>query len=85
MLQLDFGRPVTFNRLYVSFQSKELRANDFRFEVPADGGWRPVAEVQENYDRRRVLSLDKVSADKPLRDRLGYMTAERGLYQKMFV
>jgi len=63
-LLLDFGRPVTFNRLHVSFQSKEMRATEFRFEVPDGSGWRPIAEVRENSDRRRVLSFAEVTADK---------------------
>ncbi len=63
-VQLTFPKPTAFNRLHVSFQSKELRATNFRFEIPTVDGWKPVIEVQDNGDRRRVFALETVRADK---------------------
>ena len=61
-MQLDFGKNVGFNTVHVSFQSKEMRAEDFRIEVSDGGPWRSVAEVRENRDRRRVLAVGPLRA-----------------------
>jgi hypothetical protein len=63
-LEFDFGKPVQFNTVHVSFQSKEMRAEQFRVEAFTGGQWRPVAEVSENADRRRVLSFPRITADR---------------------
>jgi len=63
-IELDFGKPVKFNCVHVSFQTKELRASYFRLEVPQGGDWKSVAEVAENSDRRRVLTFPAVTAAK---------------------
>jgi hypothetical protein len=63
-LQLDFGKTVAFNAIHVSFQSKQMRAEDFRVEISDGGDWQPVAEVRENLDRRRVLSIQPARASK---------------------
>jgi hypothetical protein len=63
-VELDFGKTVGFNTVHVSFQSKELRAEDFRIEVAAGDDWRPVAELRGNLDRRCVLGLQPVRAAK---------------------
>lgn len=64
-VQLDFGRSVPINCVHVSFQSKAMRAEDFRVEVP-DGraDWKAVADVTGNQDRRRVIGFAPVNADK---------------------
>ena len=63
-LELDFGRPVDFNCVHVSFQSKAMRADDFRLEVPEGDRWRPIAEVRDNDQRRRVIYFERVRASK---------------------
>lgn len=63
-VQLDFGKPVGFNCVHVSFQSKELRAEDFLLQVPEGDGWRTVVSVTGNEDRRRVLGFDRFNAPK---------------------
>ncbi len=63
-VELDFGREVRFNQAHVSFQSKALRADDFRLEVPQGDGWRSVAQVAGNTDRRHVLGFEPVTAAK---------------------
>jgi hypothetical protein len=61
-VQLDFGKSVGFNTVHVSFQSKQMRAEDFRIEISDGGPWQSVADVRENGDRRRVLALGPVRA-----------------------
>jgi hypothetical protein len=63
-VELDLGRPVRFNTVHVSFQSKELRADGFRVETYEAGQWRAVANVADNTDRRRVLSFTPVTAQR---------------------
>jgi len=63
-VELDFGKTVGFNTVHVSFQSKELRAENFRIEVATGDDWRPVAELSGNLDRRCVLGLKPVRAAK---------------------
>jgi hypothetical protein len=53
---------VEFNCVHLSFQSKEMRAEDFQLQVPEGSEWRTVAAVTGNEDRRRVLVFDRVSA-----------------------
>lgn len=55
---LDFGLPVRFNTVHVSFQSKTMRAEDFRLETFDGQQWKPILTVQGNKDRRRVLRFD---------------------------
>lgn len=62
-IELDFGRAIEFNTVHVSFQTKANRAVDFRLEV-FDGQWRPVATIENNADRRRVISLPRTKAFK---------------------
>lgn len=63
-IELDFGRRCQFDTVHVSFQSKTMRARDFAIEVAAEQGWKTVAEVKDNDDRRRVLTFPRVSSDK---------------------
>ena len=63
-VELDFGKPVRFNTVHVSFQSNQMRADQFRLEAFEAGQWRTLAEVAENYDRRRVLSFPPATAQK---------------------
>lgn len=59
---LDFGRRVPFNTVHVSFQTKADRAVDFRLEVPEKDGWRTLAAVQGNAQRRRVIAFERTKA-----------------------
>jgi len=61
-IELDFGQRITFNTVHVAFQAKWLRADDFRIEVSDGAEWRPVAEVTENFDRRRIIRFEPTSA-----------------------
>jgi hypothetical protein len=61
-VELDFQREVKFNCVHVSFQSRAMRADDFRVEVPQQDGWRAVAEVTGNAERRRVLRFEPTAA-----------------------
>ena len=63
-IELDFGREVAFNSVHVVFQSKAMRADDFRIETPEGDGWKSLIEVTGNQDRRRVLFFDRVTAEK---------------------
>jgi hypothetical protein len=61
-VELDFGREVAFNTVYVSFQSQEHRAVAFRLEVPHGDAWQSVAEVTGNLQRRRGLRVEPTKA-----------------------
>jgi hypothetical protein len=63
-VQLDFGKPVTFNCVHVAFQSKVMRADDFRIEAANVDDWSAVADVTENFDRRAVLKFKRITASK---------------------
>jgi hypothetical protein len=63
-IELDFGQPVRFNSVHVAFQSQVMRAEDFRLEVPLEQGWRTLAEVSDNTQRRRVIPLPPTTASK---------------------
>jgi len=63
-IELNFGKPVDFNTVHVSFQSQAMRAEVFRIEVPQDGAWQTVAKVLDNDKRRCVLRLDPTIADR---------------------
>ncbi len=59
---LDFGQPVEFNTVHVSFQTRQMRAEDFRLEAFDGQQWRQLATVQANKDRRRVVRFDRTKA-----------------------
>jgi hypothetical protein len=63
-IELDFGRPVRFNTVHVAFQSQELRADAFRLEVLQGDAWQPIAVVDDNSDRRRVLRVTSTTSAK---------------------
>ena len=63
-IQLDFGRPVEFNCVHVSFQTRLMRADQFRLEAPDGDAWRPVAQISDDLNRRRVIYFDRVTASK---------------------
>ena len=63
-VQLDFGKSVAFNTVHVSFQSQEMRGEDFQLQVCEGANWRTVASVTANEDRRRVLAFNRVTAAK---------------------
>jgi hypothetical protein len=63
-VELDLGKPARFNTVHVSFQSKEMRADDFRLEAFDAGQWRTVAKVVDNPERRRVLSFPPLAAQR---------------------
>jgi hypothetical protein len=63
-IELDFGRSASFNTVHVSFQTKAHRAVDFRIEAAEGEGWKPLAAVEQNADRRRVLRFDRTKSSK---------------------
>lgn len=63
-VELDFGREVELNTVHVSFQAKTMRAEDFRIEAADGGTWKTLATVQDNKDRRRVISFARTKAQK---------------------
>ncbi len=77
-VELDFGQRRQFDTVHVSFQSKAMRGRDFIIEVAGDQGWKTVAEVKDNDERRRVLTFPGVSADK-LRLTLQKISPEAGV------
>jgi hypothetical protein len=50
--------------VHVSFQTRTDRGVDFNVQAMVDGGWKSVAEVRGNTDRRRVLGFSPVQTDK---------------------
>jgi hypothetical protein len=63
-VELDFGRAVTFDTVHVSFQSREMRADRFRLQIPQGEQWKTIAEVTDNAARRRVIQFPEVTADR---------------------
>lgn len=63
-VELNFERPVAFNTVHISFQSKAMRGDDFDVQVWRDGDWVTVVEVRENFDRRRVLTFPRATSDR---------------------
>ena len=63
-VEIDLGRRMQFDCVHVSFQSKAMRADDFRIEAGDGEQWRTVADVKDNTDRRRVLSFERTVAAK---------------------
>lgn len=63
-LELDFGKAVTLDTAHVSFQSKEMRANDFRLEASRGEKWETLAEFRANAERRRVIAFPTATASK---------------------
>lgn len=57
-VQLDFGRDTVVDTVHISFQTKLLRAGDFRIEAWRDGQWQCVSDVSGNTLRRRVVRFD---------------------------
>jgi len=63
-VEIDLGKAAPLNCVHVIFQSKQMRAEDFRVEVGGGDQWRTVADVKENFDRRCVLTFDRTTAAK---------------------
>jgi len=63
-VELDFGKPLTLNCVHVSFQTKALRADDFRIDVIDGDGWRGAATITGNANRRRVIRFDRTTTSK---------------------
>lgn len=63
-LELDFGKPVTLDTAHVAFQTKEMRANDFRLEASRGDAWETLADIRGNADRRRVIGFPTATASK---------------------
>lgn len=77
-IELDFGKPQTFNRVYLTFDTNvNLRhrdlsgvkfvpesARDYRLEVAQESGWQVLADVKENYQRRRMHQFKPVTTSK---------------------
>jgi hypothetical protein len=61
-IELDFGREAAFNCVHVAFQTRELRADAFRLEVPHGDGWQAIAEKKDNLQRRCVIRFDSAKA-----------------------
>lgn len=52
-VELDFGQPVTFNTVQVTFQHDKLAARAYRIEAWFDGQWRTVSTVPSHQARFR--------------------------------
>jgi len=63
-LELDFGKAVTFDTVHVTFQTKELRADEFRLEASRAERWETLADVRSNEQRRRVVTFPPATAHK---------------------
>jgi len=63
-VELDFGKPVAFNTVHVTFQNPALLPDAFRVETWANEAWRPVAEVASGVQRRHVLTFERAMATK---------------------
>lgn len=63
-VELNFGKPVQFNSVHVTWQLPELAAGSYKIEASAGGEWKTVATVAKNDLRRRVHTFPAVTADR---------------------
>jgi hypothetical protein len=65
-VELDLGRPVAFDAVYVTFQHALLAARAYRLDAWGDGGWRPVVVVKPYQPRfrRAVHRFPAVTSNK---------------------
>ncbi|MFQ6133158.1 MAG: FAD-dependent oxidoreductase [Armatimonadota bacterium] len=74
-LELDFGEPTKFDTVYLTFDTNLTGrepptgdvpqcVRDYRLLVPEGDGWRELASVQGNYQRRRIHRFPAVTAQK---------------------
>ena len=63
-LELGFPEPVRIGAVHVSFQQFGMHAAAYDLLVPDGGGWRAIAEVRGNVQRRRVDSFPAVKTDR---------------------
>jgi hypothetical protein len=63
-VELDFGRPVGFDTVHVTFQTKADRAVDFRLDAADGDRWKTLATVTGNEHRRRVIGFERTSTAK---------------------
>ncbi|HEX8523135.1 MAG TPA: FAD-dependent oxidoreductase [Tepidisphaeraceae bacterium] len=74
-LQLTWPKNVTFNTVLLTFDTNPGRrenaalfrypdcVKDYRLEARIAGAWKSIAEVKDNYMRRREHTIDAVQAD----------------------
>ena len=70
-VELDFGKTVAFNTVHVSFQSKEMRAEDFRIEVSEAARGRAWPKEPEPRPPLRALHEAGAGVQAPLGDHQG--------------
>ena len=63
-VELDLSEPAEINTVQVSFQTRKDRGVNFDVQAWVAGGWKSVAEVRGNADRRCVLGFSAVQTDK---------------------
>jgi hypothetical protein len=63
-VELDLPEPAEINSVHVSFQTRKDRGVNFDVQARVASGWKSVAEVRGNADRRRVLGFSTVQTDK---------------------
>lgn len=64
-VELKLRKQLEFCTVHVSFQLREMAARAYRIEVSSGGvDWKTVASVENNEQRRRVHSFDRVNADR---------------------
>ncbi|MCX8035957.1 MAG: FAD-dependent oxidoreductase [Candidatus Sumerlaeia bacterium] len=64
-VELDFGKPVKFNSVHVTFQLPTLAAAAYKINTSVGGKeWKTVASVTDNRQRRRVHEFEPVTADR---------------------
>lgn len=55
-VQLDLPEPAEISAFHVSFQTRQNCGVDFDVQAMVDGGWRNLATVRNNLDRRRAMT-----------------------------
>ncbi len=63
-IELKFDKPERFNTVHVTFQTQSLSCPEYSILVGEDNGWRTVAIVSDNHDRRVVHTLGGVVSDR---------------------
>ncbi|MEW6233867.1 MAG: FAD-dependent oxidoreductase [Candidatus Omnitrophota bacterium] len=63
-IELNFGKPITFNSVHVTFQNIPLSCSQFRIEAADKDGWKTLTAVKDNEKRRCVFTFAPVQSDR---------------------
>ena len=63
-VELDFGKPVTFNSVHITFQNQAMLPDAFQVDAWANEKWRPIVQIKAGIQGRHVLTFERATAAK---------------------